>query len=222
MLAVTMLTGMAIPAQAAENDIFNPGVLELDGSRTFTISKTKSSAFFSFTPETTGCYEFRIQNRKLKDVDVDFGIMDNYAMMLTSAGEVDAARYRGVSDTLATAMTLQAGERYLIYFTAYNQEQWERPVDFNVNVGMHTHDVIEGNIKATHHDDGENYKLCKYCDEYKGYMNDYNAYETVALSKTSYTYDGKEKKPGVTVTDWLGDPISKSEYTRLIPRAPRM
>lgn len=90
--------------------------------------------------------------------------MDNYAMMLTSAGEVDAARYRGVSDTLATAMTLQAGERYLIYFTAYNQEQWERPVDFNVNVGMHTHDVIEGNIKATHHDDGENYKLCKNHD----------------------------------------------------------
>ena len=134
LLAVTMLTGMAIPAQAAENDIFNPGVLELDGSRTFTISKTKSSAFFSFTPETTGCYEFRIQNRKLKDVDVDFGIMDNYVMMLTSAGEVDAARYRGVSDTLATAMTLQAGERYLIYFIAYNQEQWERPVDFNVNV----------------------------------------------------------------------------------------
>lgn len=38
LLAVTMLTGMAIPAQAAENDIFNPGVLELDGSRTFTIS----------------------------------------------------------------------------------------------------------------------------------------------------------------------------------------
>ena len=193
LLAVTMLTDMAIPAQAAENDIFNPGVLELDGSRTFTISKTKSSAFFSFTPETTGCYEFRIQNRKLKDVDVDFGIMDNYAMMLTSAEEVDAARYRGVSDTLATAMTLQAGERYLIYFIAYNQEQWERPVDFNVNVGMHTHDVIKGDIKATHYDDGENYKLCKYCDEYKGYMNDYNAYQTVALSKTSYTYDGKEK-----------------------------
>ena len=219
LLAVTMLTGMAIPAQAAENDIFNPGVLELDGSRTFTISKTKSSAFFSFTPKTTGCYEFRIQNKKLKNVDVDFGIMDNYVMMLTSAGEVDAARYRGVSDTLVTANTLQAGERYLIYFTAYNQEQWERPVDFNVNVGMHTHDVIEGNIKATHHDDGEKYKLCKYCDEYKGYMNDYNAYETVALSKTSYTYDGKEKKPGVTVTDWLGDPISKSEYTVTYPKS---
>ena len=145
--------------------------------------------------------------------------MDNYAMMLTSAEEVDAARYRGVSDTLATAMTLQAGERYLIYFTAYNQEQWERPVDFNVNVGMHTHDVIKGDIKATHYDDGENYKLCRYCDEYKGYKNDYNAYETVALSKTSYTYDGKEKKPGVMVANWLGEPISKSEYTVTYPKS---
>ena len=50
MLAVTMLTGMAIPAQAAENDIFNPGVLELDGSAKFTLSSNADSAFFSFTP----------------------------------------------------------------------------------------------------------------------------------------------------------------------------
>ena len=41
----------------------------------------------------------------------------------------------------------------------------------------------------------------------------------VQLSKTSYTYDGKEKKPGVTVTDWLGDPISKSEYTVTYPKS---
>ena len=29
----------------------------------------------------------------------------------------------------------------------------------------------------------------------------------------------KEKKPGVTVTDWLGDPISKSEYTVTYPKS---
>lgn len=45
MLAVTMLTGMAIPAQAAENDIFNPGVLELDGSVAATFSKTKNAVY---------------------------------------------------------------------------------------------------------------------------------------------------------------------------------
>lgn len=219
MLAVTMLTGMAIPAQAAENDIFNPGVLELDGSRAFTISKTKSSAFFSFTPETTGCYEFRVKSKKLKTVDVDLGVMDNYTMMLSSAQEVRAARYRSNTEELVTATTLVAGERYLVYFTAYDEDQWSRPENFEVNVGMHTHDITEGNVKATHYDDGESYKLCKYCDEYKGYMNDYNAYETVALSKTSYTYDGKEKKPGVTVSDWLGEPISKSEYTVTYPKS---
>ena len=219
LLAVTMLTGMAIPAQAAENDIFNPGVLELDGSRTFTISKTKCSAFFSFTPETTGCYEFRVKSKKLKTVDVDLGVMDNYTMMLSSAQEVRAARYRSNTEELVTASTLVAGERYLVYFTAYDEDQWSRPENFEVNVGMHTHDITEGNVKATHYDDGENYKPCKYCDEYKGYMNDYNAYQTVALSKTSYTYDGKEKKPGVTVTDWLVDPISKSEYTVTYPKS---
>lgn len=40
LLAVTMLTGMAVPAQAAENDIFNLGVLELDGSAAVTFSQT--------------------------------------------------------------------------------------------------------------------------------------------------------------------------------------
>lgn len=47
LLAVTMLTGMAIPAQAAENDIFNPGVLELDGSAAVTLSKTMNAAYFT-------------------------------------------------------------------------------------------------------------------------------------------------------------------------------
>ena len=68
MLAVTMLTGMAIPAQAAENDIFNPGVLELDGSAAATFSKTKNAAFFTFTPATKGMYEFKMQDKKFADL----------------------------------------------------------------------------------------------------------------------------------------------------------
>ena len=39
------------------------------------------------------------------------------------------------------------------------------------------------------------------------------------IIRISNTYDGKEKKPGVTVTDWLGDPISKSEYTVTYPKS---
>ncbi len=80
LLAVTMLTGMAIPAQAAENDIFNSGVLELDGSAKFTLSSNADSAFFSFTPEKKGCYEFRIKSSKLKSFYMDLVITDKLYM----------------------------------------------------------------------------------------------------------------------------------------------
>ena len=63
LLAVTMLTGMAIPAQAAENDIFNPGVLELDGSAAVTLSKTMNAAYFTFTPATEVCMSSKYRTK---------------------------------------------------------------------------------------------------------------------------------------------------------------
>ena len=219
LLAVTMLTGMAIPAQAAENDIFNPGMLELDGSAKFTLSSNADSAFFSFTPEKKGCYEFRIKSSKLKSFYMDLVITDNYFNDLAATDMLDAAEYTSLSDTICIAKTLEAGERYMIYAVAYNAKDLSQPVEFTLNVNTHTHDTTQGKSIATKYEDGQEYKLCQYCDEYKGYNNTYHAYEIVELNKTSYTYDGKEKKPGVTVTDWLGEPISKSEYTVTYPKS---
>lgn len=219
LLAVTMLTGMAIPAQAAENDIFNPGVLELDGSAKFTLSSNADSAYFSFTPEKKGSYEFRVKSSKLKSLYMELIITDNYFNDLATTDMLDAAEYTSSSDTICIAKTLEAGERYMVYAVAYNAKDFSKPVEFTLNVNTHTHDIIQDKSVATKNEDGYEYKLCKYCDEYKGYKNDYNAYETIALSKTSYTYDGKEKKPGVTVTDWLDKPISKSEYTVTYPKS---
>lgn len=219
LLAVTMLTGMAIPAQAAENDIFNPGVLELDGSAKFTLSSNADSAFFSFTPEKKGCYEFRIKSSKLKSFYMDLVIADNYMNDLATTDMLEAAEYTSSSDTICIAKTLEAGERYMIYAVAYNAKDLSKAVEFTLNVNTHTHDTTQGKSVATKYEDGQEYKLCKYCDEYKGYNNTYRAYEIVELNKTSYTYDGKEKKPGVTVTDWLGKPISKSEYTVTYPKS---
>lgn len=39
------------------------------------------------------------------------------------------------------------------------------------------------------------------------------------LSKTSYTYDGKEKQPGVTVLDEDGKPIARGEYDLVYPKS---
>ena len=70
---------------------------------------------------------------------------------------------------------------------------------------------------------GYSIKYCTTCALDDENFVIYAPYNTVKLSKTSYTYDGKEKRPGVTVLDEDGKPISKSEYTVTYPqRAPRM
>ena len=95
LLAVTMLTGMAIPAQAAENDIFNPGVLELDGSAAVTLSKTMNAAYFTFTPATEGMYEFKIQDKKLRDLMPNILIYDNYLNVVEESDDMAGMGGRG-------------------------------------------------------------------------------------------------------------------------------
>jgi hypothetical protein len=52
---------------------------------------------------------------------------------------------------------------------------------------------------------------CDYCGEQK--TASIAAPETVTLSRTSYSYNGKAKNPSVTVTDSAGSVISPSNYT---------
>lgn len=218
MLAVTMLTGMAIPAQAAENDIFNPGVLELDGSAAVTFSKTMNAAYFTFTPATKGMYEFKIQDKKLRDLTPNILIYDNY---LNVVEESDDMAGDGSGTATAVAATLDAGVAYIIgvYADTYDTEELSRPLTVNVNALVHKHNIKTMNVVATKEDFGCTAKYCTYCTLDDESMQTYFPYETVKLSKTSYTYDGKEKKPGVTVSDWLGEPISKSEYTVSYPKS---
>lgn len=125
LLAVTMLTGMAIPAQAAENDIFNPGVLELDGSAAATFSKTKNAAFFTFTPATKGMYEFKMQDKKLADLCVNMDVCDNYLNSLADSSDVMGD---GSETTIAVATTLEAGVTYIVGVYLDEDDAEELPV----------------------------------------------------------------------------------------------
>lgn len=53
---------------------------------------------------------------------------------------------------------------------------------------------------------------CKYCRHVKSKETIYYP-KTISLSTTSYTYDGKTKKPTITVKDSNGKKISSSNYT---------
>lgn len=218
LLAVTMLTGMAIPAQAAENDIFNPGVLELDGSAAVTFSQTMNAAYFTFTPATKGMYEFKIQDKKLRDLMPNILIYDNY---LNVVEESDDMAGDGSRTATAVAATLDAGVAYIIgvYAETYDTEDLARPITLNLNALVHKHDIKAENCKATKTVMGYSIKYCTTCalDDEKFVI--YAPYKTVKLSKTSYTYDGKEKQPGVTVLDEDGKPIARGEYDLVYPKS---
>lgn len=218
LLAVTMLTGMAIPAQAAENDIFNPGVLELDGSVAATFSKTKNAAFFTFTPAAKGMYEFRMSDNKFEDLCASISVYDNY---LTSLADSDDVVGDDSDTTIAVAATLEAGVTYIVgaHLDEDDAEELSRPLTVNVNALVHKHNIKTEKATATKKDMGYIAKYCTTCAWDDESFESYFPYETVKLSKTSYTYDGKEKKPGVTVADVLGNPISKSEYTVTYPKS---
>ena len=65
--------------------------------------------------------------------------------------------------------------------------------------------------KATTSKNGSLNYTCALCKETKKTTVYYP--KTVTLSKTSYTYDGKSKKPAVTVKDSKGNKIAGSNYT---------
>lgn len=66
--------------------------------------------------------------------------------------------------------------------------------------------------KATTKKNGAIKEQCKYCRHVKSKETIYYP-KTISLSTISYTYDGKVKKPSVTVKDSNGKKISSSNYT---------
>jgi hypothetical protein len=74
----------------------------------------------------------------------------------------------------------------------------------------HTYIISKIN-KATTKKDGSITKVCDYCGKKSTQVIYYS--KTITLSATSYTYDGKTKKPTVTVKDSKGNKIATSNYT---------
>jgi arabinan endo-1,5-alpha-L-arabinosidase len=81
---------------------------------------------------------------------------------------------------------------------------------FAVRHTVHTY--VKYSSKATTSKDGEIATKCKLCGDVKS-SNTIAYPKSVTLSATSYTYDGKEKKPTVTVKDRKGNKIASSNYT---------
>ncbi len=75
-----------------------------------------------------------------------------------------------------------------------------------------THTYKSTTTKATTKKNGSKVTKCTVCGAKKSTTTIYYP-KTISLSATSYTYDGKVKKPSVTVKDSKGKKIAASNYT---------
>lgn len=75
------------------------------------------------------------------------------------------------------------------------------------------HDPEFYSIKATPTSDGERWCRCSVCGAYDEKVSDISKASGYKLAYTSTVYNGKAKKPAVTVTTEAGDVLGEDDYT---------
>ena len=159
-----------------------------------------------------------------------------YRAELGAVGDVLTIKYKNGStasytvdfDPIAEAAHLKAsdGSELDVNEVDVFDNQWVEPwlagednfftvkfhgVSYSVPVTVN-HDYKTVVTKATLTKNGKSQKVCAACGDVESTTTIYFP-KTFKLSATSYTYDGKVKKPTVTVTDSKGKKISASNYT---------
>ena len=125
----------------------------------------------------------------------------DYAFTCYEAPKNVHVYYRG-SKTDKKSITIKSTNTVLLNAT------WH----YNYTPTCKTHSYKTVTKKATASANGYTIKRCSECNKETGKTTIYKA-NKVTLSKTSYTYNGKAKKPAVTVKDSKGKKIAASNYT---------
>lgn len=95
-------------------------------------------------------------------------------------------------------------------YTTYTCSCGDSYIDNYVAATGHTYKATT--TKATTSKNGSIVTKCSVCGTVKSKTTIYYP-KTITLSSTTYTYDGKVKKPSVTVKDSKGNKIASSNYT---------
>lgn len=117
------------------------------------------------------------------------------------------------TSTTTKAVSLPSGQYYVKILSQHNNVNgWHNSTaTYNFMIASHTHSYKDVITKATTSKNGKNVKTCS-CGATNGTTTIYYP-KTITLSATSYTYDGKVKKPSVTVKGSDGKVISSVNYT---------
>lgn len=98
----------------------------------------------------------------------------------------------------------------------YNDDEYFEGLYMLNPAEAHQHSMLIIITPATTKENGRVQHFCEFCSEF--YIETVAKIKEVKLSKTSYTYDGKVKKPSVTVTDAKGKKLTlNKDYTVSYP-----
>ena len=171
----------------AANDYENMWIeYEGDGEYTY---------YWKIKPDETNNYEF--YSYDWDEIYSDFTIFD--------ANNQIVARKDG--------WNLKAGQEYCLRVTYSYAYDCYGDVAFSLQPHRdHVHTPRTTVTKATLSKDGAVVSACSACGNVAA-RTTINRVKTIKLSATSYTYNGKAKKPGVTIKDSKGKTISSKYYT---------
>ena len=200
LLVLTTVCSVSLSAQAATA---TDRVYELHyGDKltvTFQPGEDHRLMFATMTATETKFYEFRMTNC------VDGGIL-----IADNPGYKNSYEQDKESGTAVLGAYMEKGKTYYLAFMSCPVKD----TDCVITVTDHTHSYKYYLKKATTKANGYEATGCIACGYLKAGTKETVLYaaKSMTLSATSYTYDGKVKKPTVTVKDSKGKKISASNY----------
>ena len=160
--------------------------------------------WFVFKAPVAGSYEFSFSHDYLETYETKYWNIEIYDS--TFKRLVDWKYY--IQDQFKSdKVELPAGGTYYIKIS----DHYTDGMTYAFKLTSHTHSYTTQVTKATLTQDGTITKKCS-CG-YVGEKTTIYHPDTVILSTTSYTYDGKSHKPQVTVYDSKSNVISSGNYT---------
>lgn len=175
-----------------------------------------------FTPETTGSYFFNLPGETDDNMfftTVFYSLNDAKELNFEHIKEAEGYIFGDddISEIDGMVYNLNGGHTYYIDIEVWDFENPKNEPVLTLTVTPHTHAYRNFKYPADADWDGSYGKECKYCGATKDVVK-IPYVKTIKLSTTSYTYDGKTKKPTVTVKDAKGKAlVNGTDYTITYP-----
>lgn len=172
--------------------------------------------YAKFVPTETAIYEFKVESN-FNAKDNAYSSVDTY--IYDTAGEEVGWNFQFTGDEGTATVAAQLTAKRVYYFAMEVEDCTKYVYTTNVTIQKHTtHKLQNETVRAFYYkeydiiEDGGTIQYCDVCG-YEKQVSTIYAPKSISLSKTSYTYDGKAKKPSVTIKDRKGKKIDKSNYT---------